>query len=116
MRSAAAWRTNFKYCSANCSTEILRRSTFWVRDSISSTSSGPSNPSTSTINASAAIRSAGGSRSAADQSSSDMRGSLKDQRKVGLQRGNVNGIGGAAAGVEAGGMGGQGFPVAGCAA
>ncbi len=58
VRSARPWpgSTKPRYCSASCRTEIRRRSTFCVRDSISSRSSGPSKPSTSTISASAAIR------------------------------------------------------------
>src|SRR5207344_63074 len=41
-----------RYCWASASTEILARSTFWVRASASKRSSGPSKPSTSTTSVS----------------------------------------------------------------
>ncbi len=53
MRNFLASVTKARYCTACCSTEILRRSTFWVRASINSRSSGPSNPSILTFSISA---------------------------------------------------------------
>ena len=58
MRSRFAASTKPRYCSASRRIEIRRRSTFWLRASVSSRSSGPSKPSTSTTSASAASRAA----------------------------------------------------------
>ena len=63
-----------RYWSASASTEILARSTFWVRASASSTSSGPSKPSRLTTRASC-VPTASSAASHASKPASDHRGS-----------------------------------------